>query len=99
MNESALLWVLLRRSRYYIHVKTEFLDHPWVNSNLMQFRSLEPQEFILLAIEFSLKSVRRFLAMPCHYYSHVKTEFLVCPWVNFNAVQVIRTTSIHSTDH
>ena len=59
----------------------------------MQFRSLEPQEFILLAIEFSLKSVRRFLAMPCHYYSHVKTEFLVCPWVNFNAVQVISSRS------
>ena len=88
VNESALLWVLPRRGHYYIHIKTEFLDYPWVNSNLMQFRSLEPQEFILLAIEFSLKSARRFLVMPRRgrYYIHVKTEFLACPWVNFNAV-------------
>ena len=88
VNESALLWVLPRRGRYYIHVKTEFLDHPWVNSNLMQLRSLEPQEFILLAIEFSLKSACYFLVMPRRgrYYIHVKTEFLACPWVNFNAV-------------
>ena len=80
--------MLPRRGRYYIHVKTEFLDYPWVNSNLMQFRSLEPLEFILLAIEFSLKSARRFLVMPRRgcYYIHVKTEFLACPWVNFNAV-------------
>ena len=30
----------------------------------------------------------RFLAIPRRgrYYNQVKTEFLACPWVNFNAV-------------
>ena len=62
---------------------------PVRGSILMQFISLEPPEFILLAIEFSLKSAR-FLAMPRRgrYYVHVKTEFLACPWVNFNAVYI-----------
>ena len=51
------------------------------------FRSLESPEFILLAIEFSLKPAR-FLAIPRRgrYYTHVKTEFLAWPRVDFNAV-------------
>ena len=46
-----------RCGRYYIQVKTEFLACPWV---LMRFRLLESTEFILLAIEFSLKSVAKY---------------------------------------
>ena len=75
MNESGRYYM-------YIHVKTEFLARPWLNSRLasyhavaatrklnfspvrgsilMQFRSIEPPEFILLAIEFSSKSVAKY---------------------------------------
>ena len=80
MNESGRYYM-------YIHVKTEFLTRPWLNSRLaswpyhavaaaisklklnfspvrgsilMRFRSLEPPEFILLAIEFSSKSVAKY---------------------------------------
>ena len=36
----------------------------------MQFRSLQPPEFILLAIKLSLKSAS-FLAMPCHNRNYI----------------------------
>ena len=55
-----------RRGRYYIEVKIEIFACPWVV--LMQFRSLEPLEFILLTIEFTLKSVAK-----CIFYDSLKS--------------------------
>ena len=82
MNESGRYYM------YMIHVKTEFLARPWLNSRLaswpyhvrrgryisklklnfspvrgsilMRFRSIEPPEFILLAIAFSSKSAAKY---------------------------------------
>ena len=45
---------------YYIHVKPGELAFP-----LMQFRSLKPPEFILLALRFSLKSVAKCIFCNC----------------------------------
>ena len=75
MNESALLLVLPRRGRYYITtLRLNF--SPVRGSILMQFRLLESPDFILLAIELSLKSAR-FLAMPRRgrYYIPLKLNF------------------------
>ena len=53
----------------------------------MQFRSLEPPEIILLAIEFSLKSAR-FLAMPCRgrYYIIIRYSISTLK-LNFSPVR------------
>ena len=101
MNESGRYYMYR-----YIHVKTEFLARPWLNSRLaswpyhavaatisklklnfspvrgsilMRFRSIEPPEFILLAIEFSSKSVAKY---ECN-----------------SILMQFRTAWIHSTDH
>ena len=77
VNENGLLRVLPRRQVAATISTLKLNFSPVRGSILMQllFRLLESPEFILLAIELSLKS-GRFLAMTRRgrYYIHVKTE-------------------------